>query len=243
MKAVILAGGMGTRLMPHTKNTPKCLVLVNGKAIVDYQLEILMSVGIKKVVFVVGHLSEQIIKYTQDNYSDKLELEYVENPDYRDTQNAYSLWHAKEKLSNDEEGFIILNSDLIFQKEMLQHLIKHTHLDGIIVDKCDDITSDMVKMRLEGDRIVEMSKTLDSGSEPIEAVGPVKFSKAGGQRFFSYLEKYFDEVDKKNWLFYMIGDYGKHDNFHAIHNPGFLWVEIDNLNDLKMAESMNISHI
>lgn len=59
MKAIILAAGLGTRLRPMTENTPKALVQVNQKPLVEYQIEFLKERGIDDIIIVVGYLKEQ----------------------------------------------------------------------------------------------------------------------------------------------------------------------------------------
>ena len=59
MKAIILAAGLGTRLRPMTENTPKALVKVNQKPLVEYQIEYLKERGIDDIIIVVGYLKEQ----------------------------------------------------------------------------------------------------------------------------------------------------------------------------------------
>ena len=59
MKAIILAAGLGTRLRPMTENTPKALVQVNQKPLVEYQIEYLKERGIDDIIIVVGYLKEQ----------------------------------------------------------------------------------------------------------------------------------------------------------------------------------------
>ena len=58
MKAIILAAGLGTRLRPMTENTPKALVKVNQKPLVEYQIEFLKERGIDEIIIVVGYLKE-----------------------------------------------------------------------------------------------------------------------------------------------------------------------------------------
>lgn len=67
MKAVILAAGVGTRLKPITNNTPKCLVKVSNKPILQYQIESYLYADIKDIIIVVGYLSEKIKVFLQKN--------------------------------------------------------------------------------------------------------------------------------------------------------------------------------
>jgi len=66
MQAVILAGGLGTRLRPLTETVPKALIPVGGRPFVDYQLELLKRSGIDDFVFCVGHLGEKVQRHLGD---------------------------------------------------------------------------------------------------------------------------------------------------------------------------------
>ena len=67
--AIILAAGMGTRLRPETNVVPKCLVKVNGKPILEYQLEMLKSAGTNKIYIVGGYLVEELRSYLLNSRS------------------------------------------------------------------------------------------------------------------------------------------------------------------------------
>ena len=91
MKAIILAAGLGTRLRPMTENTPKALVKVNQKPLVEYQIEFLKERGIDDIIIVVGYLEEQF-DYLKEKYGVRL----VFNDKYADYNNFYSLYLVKK---------------------------------------------------------------------------------------------------------------------------------------------------
>lgn len=68
MKAVIPLAGKGTRLRPHTHLTPKPLIRVAGKPVLDYILDDLLEVGVREVVFIVGHLQGAVRAHIAANY-------------------------------------------------------------------------------------------------------------------------------------------------------------------------------
>ena len=68
MKAIILAAGLGTRLRPMTENTPKALVQVNQKPLIEYQIEFLKEKGINDIIIIVGYLKEQF-DYLKEKYT------------------------------------------------------------------------------------------------------------------------------------------------------------------------------
>jgi len=75
-QVVILAGGFAKRLGPVTKKIPKALVNINGKPFIDWQLSLLASKGVKRVVFCVSHKSEMIESYLGDGSRFDLEVKY-----------------------------------------------------------------------------------------------------------------------------------------------------------------------
>ena len=74
--ALLLAAGTGSRLSPLTDSTPKCLVEVNGIPILERLVRSLRSHGFKRLVVVVGHLSEVIQDYLGSRYAD-IEITYI----------------------------------------------------------------------------------------------------------------------------------------------------------------------
>ena len=126
MQALMLAAGMGKRLGRYTQNGTKCMVQVNGKALIEYAIEALVKAGIKKFVLVVGYRSEVLKEYISSKFNESnlngMKIEYIENPVYDKTNNIYSLWLAKDQLLNDDT--VLLESDVIFDEKILFDIIK-----------------------------------------------------------------------------------------------------------------------
>jgi mannose-1-phosphate guanylyltransferase len=77
MKALLLAGGFGTRLKPLTDKTPKCLVPVNGKPLLDYWLDMLIDAGIDRILINTHYLSEQVINHCNNSpFKGRIDLIY-----------------------------------------------------------------------------------------------------------------------------------------------------------------------
>ena len=70
MKALILAAGVSRRLYPQTYNTPKCLLEVGGKPIINYQLEALSELGINDITMIVGYHREMLVESVEKNFSE-----------------------------------------------------------------------------------------------------------------------------------------------------------------------------
>jgi N-acetyl-alpha-D-muramate 1-phosphate uridylyltransferase len=106
MQAVIIAGGLGTRLGELTKNNPKSMVLVNGKPFIEYQIEFLREKGINNIVICIGHLGQQILEYCRNGYRFGVNLQYSYENKLAGTAGALKL--AEPLL---EEFFFTLYGD------------------------------------------------------------------------------------------------------------------------------------
>ncbi len=111
-RAVFMAAGFGSRLVPITLNTPKPLVRVKGKRIIDSLLDAVTAVGIEEIYLVRGYLSEQfdqlLLKYPT--------IRFIENPAYNETNNISSAYCARHLLENSyvfESDLLLYNPSLI----------------------------------------------------------------------------------------------------------------------------------
>ena len=120
MQALMLAAGMGKRLGRYTQNGTKCMVQVNGKALIEYAIEALVKADIKKFYIVTGYRSEVLKEFIKSKFDEKklngMVIEYIDNHVYDKTNNIYSLWLAKDKLTVDDT--ILLESDIIFDDKI-----------------------------------------------------------------------------------------------------------------------------
>ena len=113
MKAIILAAGMGTRLRPLTNEMPKALVKVNGKPMLERQIEFLHEKGIKDIIIVTGYLKEKF-DYLQGKYG----AELIFNEKYDVYNNIYTMYKVKNLLPDSYviEGDIYVNNNVFENK-------------------------------------------------------------------------------------------------------------------------------
>ena len=130
MKGLILAAGMGTRLLPLTLARPKCLVEAAGRPMMEYQLDSLRRADITECTIVVGYMADAVRNYFGSEYRG-IRLSYVENTVYATTNNLYSLWLARRKFDDD---IILLESDLVFDNRLLCELLKMDEPNVAVVD-------------------------------------------------------------------------------------------------------------
>ena len=122
MKAIIIAAGSGKRISKNVKNVPKSMVLVNGKPIIKYQISVLKQIGIDDIIVITGPHSE---KFLLEN------IFYINDQKYSEHDILGSLMEAKKFLKND---VLILYSDIIFEKSIVQQILKSKGDISIAVD-------------------------------------------------------------------------------------------------------------
>ena len=130
-RAVIMAAGFGSRLVPVTLNTPKPLVRVNGKRIIDSLLDAIVGVGITEIYLVRGYLSEQfdqlLAKYPT--------IKRIENPFYNEANNISSVMCARSHLQN---AYVCEADLLLYNPDLIKKYQYSTNYLGVPVEKTDD---------------------------------------------------------------------------------------------------------
>jgi choline kinase len=118
--ALLLAAGIGSRLNSLTKDARKCLTEVGGLPILERLVNNLGEHGIERLVVVVGHLADHIVDFLNDKAGD-IKVDYIVSPEYRTTNNIYSLWLAREHIQGP---FLLVESDLVFDASMLEGMFQ-----------------------------------------------------------------------------------------------------------------------
>ena len=232
-KAIILAAGEGKRLNNLTKGIPKCMVTIGRKRIIDYQLDALIDNGIKDAVIVVGYLKERLISYlTNSNYNNLVNFEFVDNDIYKDTNSCYSLWTARQFMT---DGYIHLNSDLIFHPDLLRKLLQEKS-SGIIVDNLRHHEDDMVRGRITKSRLSEINKKIHVESPDCIIVGPAYFSGSDVGHFVKALEDEINSVELKNACYLLFDEVLDKINMLPVFSHGLFWKEVDTLEDIRYIE-------
>ena len=112
MKAIILAAGTGSRLKKLTKFIPKCLVEINGKSLLQSQIDNFKSKKINKIIIIGGHKSRKLKKFNK---------KIIINKDYKKTNMLWSLFKAEKEMNED---LIVSYGDIAYSKFTLNKLLK-----------------------------------------------------------------------------------------------------------------------
>lgn len=124
MKAMILAAGLGTRLKPFTDQHPKALAMVNGKTILQRNIEYLSSFGIKKVIINVHHFAEQIIEIVKENKGFGSDITFSDETN-EVLETGGGIKKASWFFQNDDEPFVVMNVDILTDLDLNKMILQH----------------------------------------------------------------------------------------------------------------------
>ena len=121
MKAMIFAAGLGTRLKPFTESHPKALALVNGKPLLQRNIEYLRAAGINEIVINVHHFADQIMVFLEENNYFGIEITISDETD-QVLETGGGLVKAK---ANFDEDFLVMNVDILTDLDLTELIKSH----------------------------------------------------------------------------------------------------------------------
>ena len=242
MQAIILAAGMGKRLGEYTQNNTKCMLEVNGIRLIDRALETLHDVGVSRVVLVVGYKGQNVKQYVGANYKGT-PIEYVDNPVYDKTNNIYSLYLAKDYML--EEDSLLLESDLIYEAAVVKKLLEDTSPNIALVDKYESWMDGTVVTIDEENRITRFINKDGFKFEEIKdyykTVNIYKFSKEFSAKYYvPFLTAYCAALGNNEYYEQVLRVilHLHEAPLKALPLTGEVWYEIDDVQDLDIAQGM-----
>lgn len=246
MQALMLAAGLGKRLGRYTKDGTKCMVEVNGKALIEYAIEALVKAGLKKFTLVVGYKADKLKSFIASKFNESnlngMQIEYIENDVYDKTNNIYSLWLVKDKLTEDDT--ILLESDVIFDEKILFDFINSKDTDLAMVSKFEPWMDGTCVLLDNNKNIVGM---LDKAhfdwtdtEKYYKTVNIYKLSKDFSKQYYvPFLEAYRTAFGNNEYYETVLKALVslKSDCMKGFEVRGDQWYEIDDPSDLAIAEN------
>lgn len=201
-RAIFLAAGFGSRLVPVTLNTPKPMVLVNGKRIIETLLDAVVTAGIEEIYIVTGYLSEQfeVLKKKYPN------IRFIENKMYNEANNISSAYLVRNLIKNA----YVLESDLyLYNPNLIRKYEYHSNFLGYYVNRSDDWCLEVkngiiTKEKIGGEKCYQMvgiSYYDEKDGKTIEKDMKNVFESPGGKE--KYWEQVILDVCKKNYNIYL----------------------------------------
>ncbi|MGV0847061.1 nucleotidyltransferase family protein [Empedobacter falsenii] len=203
MKAMIFAAGLGTRLKPFTDNHPKALAVVNGKPLLQRNIEYLKSFGIEEIVINVHHFADQIIEFLEENNYFGIEITISDETD-QVLETGGGLVKAK---ANFEEDFLVMNVDILTDLNLADFIKAHQENKALVTLAVSDRNSSRklffnkqnelkgwrnLKTKEEIKAIDSLDNCKDLAFSGIHVISPSLFDKITEKGKFSIMKVYMD---------------------------------------------------
>lgn len=240
MRCVIIAGGISRRLRPLTDTIPKTLLQLDEKIILEHILDAAISNGLTEFDILTGHGHEYVATFVQQYLHGRpgvrINLHFIER--YAETGNIMALLYAEKSLAQDD--IVIINSDTIFHKAILQQLLEHPSKNAMVVDDVKTLGEEEMKVFVNADNnIYRIHKSLDPKKAHGEYVGILKFSREMKDKLLAsaraLMQKdesvYYEDAIQK-----MIDDFAV--PIQRVSTRGLPVMEIDTHEDLAAAREL-----
>lgn len=242
MKALILAAGYGNRMRPLTDDTHKTLIEVGGRTVIGRILDSLASHGIHDACVVLGYRADELREHLLREHGGRFRFEFVLNERYRETNNIHSLALAFGHMAIDDD-IVLIESDLVYEDAVITRLLDCPHDNVALVDRWAS-GMDGTVLALNGDRVASVIPPHQQGpgfdfSDKYKTLNIYKFSRAYCERDFRrILTFYAQAIDDNCYYELMLGIlvYMQRGDIHAVDVHGLNWAEVDDPNDLRIAE-------
>ncbi|MCP3734375.1 NTP transferase domain-containing protein [Sphingomonas sp. RP10(2022)] len=183
MQAVILSAGIGSRLLPLTREIPKCLVEVGGRSILDHQLDALHAAGVAEATIVGGYRYRQIGAHLARSRP-PLPVRLVFNPFWSVASSIGSVWMARDRL---DAPFCLVNGDTVFAADLLAAAVRAPgEGTGLLVEPLAAPEPDDMLVTIANGQVCAVAKDLPYDVATHRSLGVIV--SAGGDDYVRALE-------------------------------------------------------
>ena len=232
MTAILLAAGVGKRLLGVSRGRPKCLIEVGGKSLIARLLEGLAAAGVEDAIVVTG-FGEVALRAAVGDGPGRIRVRWLSNARYREGA-ILSLWTAREALAGP---VLIMDADVLCAPAMIARLVRSPHRNAFLLDASIEPTGEEQMLLVSGERVRDIVRGGAPGYELAgESVGFLKLSAgaarvlrelleiriAAGQTGIEHEDTYPEFLERVEVGFERV--------------DGMPWIEIDFADDVARAE-------
>jgi len=233
-KAIILSAGKGSRLLPLTAERPKCLIDLNGRSLLEWQLDALQGAGIADIVVVTGFAEETVAEVVARRSG----VRTLFNPFYHVADNLGSVWMARCDLDRDT---LLLNGDTLISPRLLARVLEaRSGPIAVTVDEKESYDSDDMKVLRDGDRLLRIGKALEAGRYNAESIGLLAFRGEGPALFAGQVDDMMRQPDgTRRWYLRAIDALAQSGaDVRTVSIKGEEWQEVDFPEDVEAAKAL-----
>ena len=224
-QAVILAAGRGMRLNGACNGTPKCLIEVGGRTLIERQLDALSEVGIERACVVVGYKGDDVRAAVGHR------CHVINNDRYMETNSLYSLWLARKWV---EGSFVLLNCDVLAHPDVY-HRVLAVNGSALAYDSSSGGEPEHMKVQIENRLVRAMSKQLPPERVSGENVGILQFDREGAAAVLAEANVLVQGDADAEWAPTAVASAAEKTQIRAVDIADLPWTEIDFPDDLSGA--------
>lgn len=238
-RAIILSAGQGSRLLPLTADKPKCLIDFSGRTLLDWQLDTLIAAGIDDITVVIGFNSDMVEAAIARRSGDNARIATLFNPFYQVADNLGSIWLARHLM---DQPFAILNGDTLISRAVAERALAAPDAPiRVTVDVKPEYDLDDMKVRRDGERLLDIGKRLTADESNAESIGFLRFNTEGGARFRAEIERMMHSPEgTRSWylraIHHIAADPSSDVRVTSIE--GLQWGEVDFPEDVEVGRSL-----
>ena len=228
IQALILAAGKGSRVNPKAHGTPKPLLEVGRRPLVDHMLEALADAGVGPVALVLGFCADEIREVVG------IRAEYIHNPRWSATNSLYSFSLARSWVTGP---VMIFNCDLLLHPEIIDRLLAAGE-DSIAYDSSTGCGREQMVDKFRDGFLIDMGKDLPHDADAGENVGVVYLAADTARALFDKADRILAADGEKEWLGTALRELAREKRIRGVDVTGLPWVEIDFPYDLERARKI-----
>ncbi|MEG0237041.1 NTP transferase domain-containing protein [Cetobacterium sp.] len=197
---------------------------VGKETLIESHIKKLRACKIKRIILIVGFNKEYFINLKKV-YND---IEIIENKNYKNTGNMYSLYLARNQI---QEDFLLIDGDIVYEKNIIKNILDNKQKNISVITKVLKNTQDTLYTDIENERLVGLSKdkySLQNISGQLVGISKIQY------KFFLKMIEKFSKINNSLYFYeYFFIDKTIFDNFYCLKMDNLIWGEIDNKKQYK----------
>lgn len=234
MKAILLCAGQGKRLMPLTRDRPKCLVEVAGVTMLERQIRTLAATGIDEIVVATGFCADQVEAMLAEMDGPLPPLRTALNPFFNMSDNLTTCWLLRHEMHNE---FLLVNGDTLFERGVAESVLntRGSHSVSMAISRKTEFDDDDMKVVLDADRVAAVGKQQFERIDA-ESIGMLAFDGDGATQFRATLDEMMrDPAGQSRWYLSAVDRLARAKRVGFCDIGNARWCEIDTPADLARA--------
>ncbi len=237
MKGIILSAGQGRRLLPLTADIPKCLLRIGGLTLLEWQLRMLATAGVNRVVVVVGFGADAVERQLAGMTPSGMRVRTLFNEFHDRSDNLVSCALASPEM---EEDFLLLNGDTLADPAIITRLLTSpTTPVAMAVARKDEYDADDMKVGCAGTHVTRVGKDLQPDETHGEAIGFSLYRGRGPMLFRAAMADILGQpAGTRRWYLSAVNLLAARGEVSMVAVEGARSAEVDYPHDLPRAQAL-----